>query len=163
MTIAEDQIKGVESWFNIHDRTEYSRDGKVAILRGDYAAIVPVGVADTALPDFADAIRRNHLPFVTPQGAKLKSKIVHAAGNGTANRDLEARLVTILRDVTSQYPGVVVVGLSTSGTSIQAALADAGLAALDLDARGVLAVPLYSYEAVSPNMAQRIEALLPVS
>ena len=45
-------------------------------------------------------------------------------------------------------PKVAVVGLQTTGTSIQAALNAAGLGSLDVTACGVLALPLYAFSDV---------------
>jgi len=43
------------------------------------------------------------------------------------------------------FPLVIVVGLPTDTAAIRAALAAAELASLDLDARGVPALPLYAF------------------
>lgn len=60
---------------------------------------------------------------------------------------IERALHVLWKIEQGHLPKAVIVGLSSAGESIQSALNAAGLGGLDVNTRGVLALPLYALSA----------------
>lgn len=94
----------------------------------------------------AQHVERQHLPFFTLQGAAYADEILSVLHNGAVNRTVASRAQHVAWKVRQgELPGVAVVGLPDASTTIGEALTAAGLAGLDTDTRGVLALPVYAF------------------
>lgn len=96
------------------------------------------------------------LPLLTPQASPVAVDLTPPI-NQPAMIDRALHVLWKIEQVA--LPQAVAVGLSNAGESIQSALNAAGLGGLDLNTRGVLAVPLY---ALSAFEVDRIGPKLPL-
>jgi hypothetical protein len=157
-TLAEDQIAAVCSWLASSSQNASPPMGRDTIIRGPYATVVSVGIDSEDLPDCAADVEAGVLPLFTPQFSAAPIDVTPPENQPILLERVRHLLWKIEGGV--DLPRLAVVALPTRQTSIRAALEAAGLSNLDLEQRGVLAVPLYAF---APADRWKISSRFPVA
>jgi len=146
-TIAEDHIAAFAAWLasSSKDRRLWTGD---TMKRGPYGDLVHVGIDDSPHADLSSVVAQGVLPIFTPQAIDVAADDTPPEGQDIVSERV-AHVIWKARNAPFAplvgFPPVIVVGVPTDTTTIRAALASAGLEDPDLDARGVLALPLYAF------------------
>ena len=144
MNTVETQIAEIAAWFKASSKDSVSPLGD-PIIPGPFATIINVGINDVGHFDYSALVAQGVLPILTPQAVSVAVDLTPPQ----VQFKVAERAYHILWKIEQGHiPKVAVVGLLTTGTSIQSALNAAGLGSLDVTARGVLALPLYAFSDV---------------